>query len=593
MPFNGHLSMVPVGIYQALFHTVGMGSYWPYRIVGLAGLAVLGFQVTRWCGVRLGPLAAVIAVGALHVEQRRNHERVVPVPDQLLAADSRIGCYVVAPRPPAGSRHHRRDRVDNAPGTRSTHEAAVGLWLALALATSGLGVMAAAAVLVELLLRRAPRRTWLAWVLPVGVWMLWWVGHRESNEISTRASEVVPYFLRMLWGGPTSIAAGNKVLGAALGILLVAWVPTASIRARRLDPRVGGALVAALAFAGLTSLTRQGTFPPIVPDEPRYAWTIGAYLLLAAVAQATVSRPSGRRSGESGTRTDPSRSTARSLVPPDSRCGGRPRGGPAPHRGCQAHPAHGRLDRHGRGSCAGTPYEPLLGRGGGVPTDGRRCDHRSALVPARIGACLSPSGPCSGLSAGWSNIVRDRGSPGSVDRGRRTLLRQRRDTSSRRDSRVGRAGTTYVFRCDRGSPRDLGARRLASHGPRIRACIRGHPSVRGRRDLRWTGRSGTGGRGAGGSEHPGTSPGRRSVHRRRHSIRVGRPARSAVLPRGDLSGAEHGTRRQPCFSAARGPGPVFPPGGTTTTRPAPTAELPPPTLTPSGAVSPKTFTVQM
>ncbi len=31
-PFNGHLSLVPAGIYRVLFHTAGMGSYLPYRM---------------------------------------------------------------------------------------------------------------------------------------------------------------------------------------------------------------------------------------------------------------------------------------------------------------------------------------------------------------------------------------------------------------------------------------------------------------------------------------------------------------------------------------------------------------------------------
>ena len=55
-PFNGHLSLVPAGIYRVLFHTVGLGSYLPYRLTGLAALAVLGFQVIRTAHVHLGSL---------------------------------------------------------------------------------------------------------------------------------------------------------------------------------------------------------------------------------------------------------------------------------------------------------------------------------------------------------------------------------------------------------------------------------------------------------------------------------------------------------------------------------------------------------
>ncbi|MEZ5268937.1 MAG: hypothetical protein R2789_10385 [Microthrixaceae bacterium] len=48
-PFNRHLSLLPAGIYQFLFHTVGVNPYVPYRVVGLLAL-VLGFQVARFAG---------------------------------------------------------------------------------------------------------------------------------------------------------------------------------------------------------------------------------------------------------------------------------------------------------------------------------------------------------------------------------------------------------------------------------------------------------------------------------------------------------------------------------------------------------------
>jgi hypothetical protein len=141
-----------------------------------------------------------------------------------------------------------------------------------------------AAVLAELLVRRAPWRTWAAVAAPVAVWLVWWLGHRDANDVSTDLGAVASYAARMLWAGTTSLAAGSKPGGLVLAGLLVALGAGATARARRLDPRAAGALVAALAFAGLTSLTRQDTVPPIPPDELRYGWTIGAFFVLAAVA---------------------------------------------------------------------------------------------------------------------------------------------------------------------------------------------------------------------------------------------------------------------------------------------------------------------
>ena len=161
---------------------------------------------------------------------------------------------------------------------------AVAAWTVVALATSGLGVVTVAAVLAELLLRRAPWRSWAAVAVPVAAWLVWWLGHRDANDVSTDLGAVASYAVRMLWAGTTSLAAGSKPGGLVLAALLVALGTWATVRSRRVDPRAAGALAASLAFAGLTSLTRQDTVPPIPPDELRYGWTIGACVVLATVA---------------------------------------------------------------------------------------------------------------------------------------------------------------------------------------------------------------------------------------------------------------------------------------------------------------------
>ncbi len=282
-PFNGHLSLLPAGIYQLLFNTVGVGSYLPYRLVGLAALCVLGFQVARFAGARVGAVGTVLAVAALMWNSFGVTNVMFPflmnfsLPIAALIAiwwhlDAIDAISTAGPQ--SGDRKLLRHRV------------AAGIWLALALAASGLGVVAAFAVAVELLLRRAPLRLWAAWAVPTGAWLAWWLFNRGSSEISTDPTQVLPYFLRMLWAGPTSVAAGAAWAGLVIGLGLLGAVVAVSWRERSLDPRVAGALGAALAFAGLTALTRQDTFPPIPPDELRYGWTIGAYLVLAAVALA-------------------------------------------------------------------------------------------------------------------------------------------------------------------------------------------------------------------------------------------------------------------------------------------------------------------
>lgn len=289
-PFNGHLSVVPAGLYQALFHGVGVGSYLPYRLLGLAALAVLAFQVARYSGRRVGPWAAAIAVAAVMWNSAGTTNVMFPFLMNFslpIAALLAIWWHLDAL---GVGRESSGESAIHAPPSGTAHLVAIGLWAALALATSGLGVVAVAAVALEMAMRRAPWRAWLAIVLPSLVWFAWWISHREANEVSTDFGQVIAYFLRMLWAGTTSIAAGWAPGGLLLAAALVALVVASVVAERRLDPRAASALAAAVVFAGLTALTRQDTVPPIAPDELRYGWTIGAYFVLAAVASAAVLR---------------------------------------------------------------------------------------------------------------------------------------------------------------------------------------------------------------------------------------------------------------------------------------------------------------
>ena len=77
-PFNGHLSLVPAGLYQLLFHTVGVGSYLPYRLCGLVALGILAFQVGRFSHRRVGAWAAALAVTAVVWNSAGNTDVLFP-----------------------------------------------------------------------------------------------------------------------------------------------------------------------------------------------------------------------------------------------------------------------------------------------------------------------------------------------------------------------------------------------------------------------------------------------------------------------------------------------------------------------------------
>lgn len=279
-PFNGHLSLVPAGLYQLLFHTRGVGSYTPYRVLGLVALAVLGFQVARlavvrvdgavWRRVPLAPVVGALAAAAVLWASTGQMNLLFPF---LLNFTIPIAAL------PAIWWH--LDRAERGAGVAG--DAAASVWLAVALATSGLGVMTALAVGVELVLRRAPWRRWLVLAPGPILWAVWFLTHRDSNELSTDPGEVLSYAGRMLLAGLTSLGAGWAPAGIFVGLALVGLVVLAATRWRSLDGRAVGALAAPVAFALFTAVTRIGVEPRIEPDELRYSWAVAAYLVLAAL----------------------------------------------------------------------------------------------------------------------------------------------------------------------------------------------------------------------------------------------------------------------------------------------------------------------
>jgi len=273
-PFNGHLSAVPAGIYQLLFHTVGLAHYWPYRLVGLAGLTTLGMVTFFYTRRRVGSMAGALVTTT--IVWGSGGVTVVMFPflaNFSLPIAMLVAVWILL--------------------DRDTSRADVGasFCLALGLATSGLGVLAMGAVGVELAVSRAPIRRWATFAPPVVLWGAWYVTHQISAPGDHRLRSVVSYAVRMMWGGTTALAANWKPGGVIMGVLFVAIVAVSALYWRSLDARSIGALVAPFLFAGLTAFTRLHVVPAIPPDETRYRWTIAATLVLAVVCMW---RPSPR-----------------------------------------------------------------------------------------------------------------------------------------------------------------------------------------------------------------------------------------------------------------------------------------------------------
>lgn len=270
-PFNGHLSLLPAGAYRLIAALFGTGSYLPYRLVGLLGLGVLGFQLVRFAIVRLswastGVWFATIAVAAVMWNPTGATNVMFPF---LVNFSIPIAAI------PAIWWHLDRNRTSS--------DVAASLWLCAALATSGLGVMTLGAVFVELLLVRPTWRRWAVMAPGPVLWAAWFLANRGESAWSTDLVEVLDYAGRMILGATTSLAAGWGPGGVVLAVVGVGVLGVAALRWHSVDARAVAALAAPFGFALSTAVTRLDIVPSIPPDETRYSWTIAAYLVLVVV----------------------------------------------------------------------------------------------------------------------------------------------------------------------------------------------------------------------------------------------------------------------------------------------------------------------
>ena len=266
-PFNGHLSLLPVLVYRGVAELFGLGSYVPFRVVGLAFYVFLGVAVFVYSRRRVGQVGGALV--ALLVLLNASAVTNVAFPFLLnfsLPLAAMVWMWWFLDREPL------RDEV------------AASTSLGVALASSGIGLLAMAAAGVELLWTRARLRRWLVMAPPVVLYVAWYAGfHAPVAKGKGGPGAVLGYAGRMVLGGFASLVGNWKPGGAVLAVAFVVLLGLGAFRWRTFDGRVAGGIAAAATFALLTAWTRIGIFPKIPPDEARYCWTLGAVLLLTTV----------------------------------------------------------------------------------------------------------------------------------------------------------------------------------------------------------------------------------------------------------------------------------------------------------------------
>jgi hypothetical protein len=259
-PHNEHMVLVPVVVYKLLFAIVGLGHHWPYLAVLLVMHLLLGIGVYLLARPRLGPWPAVMAASVVLFAGLAWQNMIWPF--QIGFVGSVLGgvwAFVAL------------DRTG-----RRAELLACGALL-FSIASSSLGVPMALGVGAEMLARGQRRSLWVA-AVPLGLYVLWYLGYGESTITNQGVVHAAPWAMSAVaaaagavfglgsnWGAPLAVAAL-----AALAWRLSVGPPT---------PRLLGLLVAGVTFWALTGAARSVSQPPVSPESSRYL-TFGVVVLL-------------------------------------------------------------------------------------------------------------------------------------------------------------------------------------------------------------------------------------------------------------------------------------------------------------------------
>jgi len=266
LPHNEHLSATLVVLYRTLVGTVGTVSYWPYLGVTFAlHVAVAGIVyvvVRREAGATwaLGALAVMLLLGSGGDDILWAFQS-----GTVGATAAGMAAVVVAPRRPA----------------------VAGILLAVALATSGVGLAFLAGTGIHLLLVRPRALPWL--LLPIGLYGAWYLAY-GARATSPGLGGVPEYVLSGLAASAAGALGTTAIVVGEAALLVLAF---ALGRARSVPPVALAMLASGIAFFAIAGLVRAGLGPEQA-TAPRYVYVVApAFIIAGAILLARIGRPLG------------------------------------------------------------------------------------------------------------------------------------------------------------------------------------------------------------------------------------------------------------------------------------------------------------
>ena len=270
-PSNGHLPLLGHVLWNAIMSIAGIESYLPYRLMGLAFVAVTAAALAEYTLRRAGwPLALAVAIITMSLGSSF-HALLWPIASLGLVSIAAIPVCLLA--------------LDSG---RRTALLVVAALMFLSLSAGGYGLVLPAAVGVELLLRRRWRAAMALVFAPVAILSLWVVtagrsgvpGDQPALDIA-RLLDAPSYVVQSLALGALSLTGQAPALASLAAGLFVAVLVWAIRRNGSVDViRILTWLAAATSFAVLVRLARAGDAEL---GAPRYLAFMALPLLMVLI----------------------------------------------------------------------------------------------------------------------------------------------------------------------------------------------------------------------------------------------------------------------------------------------------------------------
>ena len=273
--YNGHLSLVPILIYRALFATAGIGSYAPFRGLVAGADLLCGLMVYLYARRRLGGWLALLPAALILFLGAGWNNILWPFQTAwLISLSAGIGALMLL---------ERREPIA---------DAGACLLLLVSVGSSGIGVAVLAGAIFDVAwTRRRWRDAWIV-AVPAVLYAAWSIAYQDATLvasnifalprwIATAFAAVFGSLTGLSGQAPAANDAGTVLeFGIPLAVVGLALILWAARRRPGLPARAMRWAVAALVFWILTDIRKSllGT-----PYESRYEYVGCVFMLLFAV----------------------------------------------------------------------------------------------------------------------------------------------------------------------------------------------------------------------------------------------------------------------------------------------------------------------